>query len=233
MQKSFQPTKKATIGLLVMLPVLLGLGFWQIDRLAWKTRLIEGIETQLASPAEPMPEEFTKDMQYRRVSLAGAYVAGQEFEIRPRTREGVSGYHLIQPFRRVSGGIVLVNRGFVPDNAKPDPVAAGIQRIEGVLVRPQSGRFTPENQPTRGQWYWIDVAAMAKAAGLSALDENLSPYVLQQSAATLKDRYPQALPEKPEIRNNHKQYAIFWFTMAGILLVIYVLSQTRKPQENG
>lgn len=233
MQKTFKPALKSTISLLVLLPVLLGLGFWQIDRLAWKTDLIQGIEAQLAAPPVPMPEDISEDMQYRRVSLAGTFIDGQAFEVRPRTQAGVAGYHLVQPFRRASGGIVLINRGFVPDGVTAEPVNRGMQRIEGVLVRPQKGGFTPDNVPAGGQWYWIDVAVMAKAAGLSPLDENVSPYVLQQSNVTAKGKFPQALSVVPEIRNNHKQYAIFWFVMAAILLVIYTLSQRRNSPQHG
>ena len=84
---------------------------------------------------------------------------------------------------------------------------------------PRKNRFTPDNVPASHQWYWIDTAAMAADAKL----QNVLPEVV----ATFKSEagvYPAGGGLLLDIPNDHKQYAIFWFGMALVMLAIYILS---------
>ncbi|MBI1214358.1 MAG: hypothetical protein GC185_00900, partial [Alphaproteobacteria bacterium] len=85
---------------------------------------------------------------------------------------------------------------------------------------PQKNYFTPENDPAHHNWYWPDIAQMGKDAGLS----KVAPVLV-----TASDKAPGVYPVGGRLRvsipNDHKQYAIFWFSMSGVLLVIYYLSQ--------
>jgi surfeit locus 1 family protein len=129
----------------------------------------------------------------------------------------------VVPFVRASGGTVLVDRGWISDElmnkaSRPDN---GVMQVEGILRESEKpSRFTPENDPGKKDWFWIDTKGMAEAAGL----EDVAPMVLY-----VADRKPGVYPAGGRVRevdipNDHKQYATFWFGMAFVLLIVWFLS---------
>ncbi|MDE1153907.1 MAG: SURF1 family protein [Micavibrio sp.] len=225
----FQPRLLPTAIMLLMLGVLVGLGYWQVERLAWKTKLLAAIDAHMAAPPVPMPELLGDrvDWQYRRVTLAGAYDYAHEFLIQPRTLDGKVGYHMVVPFRRASGGTVLVNRGWISDDLIKSAVRPqGLLQIEGVLQYPDKTAFTPDNAPATNSWFWIDTAAMGASLGLKDV-----PPAVVNIAESPANTFPVAGKLRLEFRNDHKQYAIFWFSMAGVLALIWFLSQWRVIED--
>ncbi len=219
---SFKFRRIPTIATFCMVTVMLGLGFWQVERLAWKTALLARIESQMAATPVPLPEKLDTphDWEFRPVSMAGQYLYDREFLVGPRTLDSRVGFHMIVPFRRISGGVVLVNRGWINNDLKKKADRpAGIVEVKGLVQLPHKNYFTPDNVPASHQWYWIDTAAMAADAKL----ENVSPEVV----ATVKSEagvYPAGGALLLDIPNDHKQYAIFWFGMAFVMLAVYILS---------
>jgi len=230
----FQPRLVPTAIMLMLLGVLVGLGYWQVERLAWKTKLLAAIDAHMAAPPVPMPELLGDriDWQYRRVTLAGSFDYTHEFLVQPRTLDGKPGYHMVVPFKRASGGTVLVNRGWVSDDTIKQALRPqGLMQIEGVLQYPDKTTFTPDNAPAANSWFWIDTAAMGDAAGVKDV-----PQAVVTIAESAPGTYPVAGKLRLEFRNDHKQYAIFWFSMAGVLAFIWFLSQWRivetAPEES-
>lgn len=219
--KRFNPPLSATITSLLMLAILAGLGTWQLKRLEWKTALITDIRTRMEKPAVPLPEKLDapKDWEFRRVTLAGRFLNGSEFLIRPRTLDSINGYHMLVPFKRASGGIVFVNRGWISDELLPKAERpAGIVKIEGILQMPRKSYFTPPNVPPKNEWYWPDVSAMAAAAGQTGA----FPLIVS-IANRAPGVYPAGGTVTVSLPNNHKQYAIFWFVMAALSQIIFIL----------
>jgi surfeit locus 1 family protein len=222
MPRRFQPRKWPTVIAASMFIVLVVLGLWQVERLAWKTDLLKTIHDRMAQKPFPLPEKIADPSawEYRRVTLAGRYVSDHEFLVRPRTLDGKAGYHMIVPFMRASGGIVFVNRGWISDDLlgkarRP----SGFVSVEGIVELPHKSAFTPENNPAKGEWYWPDLAAMAAAARV----KDAAPVIV-----TVADRVPGVWPAGGQVRldipNDHKQYAVFWFTMALALAGIWAIS---------
>ena len=85
---------------------------------------------------------------------------------------------------------------------------------------------TPPNQPGQNQWYWRDVAAMAKA--LNARDPAPLYLMLESPAPGSGEPRPSPLP--PNLPNNHLGYAITWFGLAGALVGVYLAMLFRKRQ---
>ena len=231
MARKFKPTKIATAVTLLCLAVLLGLGFWQVQRLAWKQALLSDIQSQMAQAPIPLPEKIDapQDWQYRRVTLAGSFLHDREFFLRPRTLEGKNGAHVITAFQRLSGGIVFVNRGWVPlgGEAQIDR-PQGLLQIEGIVSLPQKSNWTPLNVPEKKEWYWADLQALAAASGV----EKALPVLVTLSGSE-KGIYPQGGVLRLDIPNDHLQYAAFWFLMAVVLLIIYVLYHWREDANAG
>ncbi len=215
--------------------VLLALGTWQVHRLGWKTELIAAREASLALPPLTL-SRITRDRTvaaFRRVRAGGDFLHEKEIRLGPRTRNGAAGWHLITPLRLTGGGTVLVNRGWVP-YARKDPATRraglikGPIRVEGLARDPPApGRFTPDNVPGKGDWYHVDVAAMASHLGL----DDVAPYLIDAGPAPNPGGLPvggQTIVRPP---NNHLQYALTWYALAAVLLVIYIIDRRGRRRE--
>ncbi len=212
--------------------ILIGLGSWQLYRLAWKTELLAQIEVEHSK--SPMDFELTyenlsflnKDQLFVRGFVEGVYLHKHELALGPRTYKGAPGYHIITPFETLDSHIVLVNRGWVPldmteaDFLRPEEPLI----ITGTARKPErANSFVPKNSPAQGAWYRLDPEEIAQAKSLQAV----LPYVLYVDGES-KGEYPVATATKWQPHNKHLGYALFWFTMAGVLLVIYYFRFIRK-----
>lgn len=100
----------------------------------------------------------------------------------PRVLDGTNGFHLITPLVRINGSTVLVDRGFISEHAAAKrnyPTRDGNVEVHGMLRESQArNNFTPDNNPTKGEWYWADVAAMADYAG--GEPSNVQPVLVEE-----------------------------------------------------
>ncbi len=123
---------------------------------------------------------------------------------------------MIAPFERSDGGgVLLVNRGWIPTDRK-DPSrrsngqVTGLVRVEGLLTNSNiPGWLTPENVPEENFWYWVDLPSLYRQANLTPLD-----YLVDAGPATNPGGYPIGGQTKTELRNEHLQYAVIWFALA-------------------
>ena len=221
------------------LVALLGLGTWQLQRLAWKTELIAFREAQLAAPAIPLPAEISDAgealaaLEYRRVTVAGEFLHDREIYL-ATSRRGRVGFAMITPLRRTGGATVLVDRGWAPAAAReaarrPRGQIEGTVAVEGVVRRAgRRGWFTPDNDPAENYWFWLDIPAMAAFAGIDA-----APVVVVAGPASNPGGLPIGAEMRVGLRNDHLGYALIWYALAAALAVIYFLSQRRPPQAGG
>lgn len=211
----------ATLLTVAAVAVLCGLGTWQIQRLHWKENLL----AQIAAAREAGPQDIA-DIDAADVPLyarlKGHYISGTRFLVGPRTYDGAAGYHIVMPLL-TDHGAVLVNRGWVPEGQQ-DSIAPpqGSVTVTGMLRAPDPGNvFTPPNAPDKNAWFRFDLQRMAVAAKV----DTLAPLVMYAESEVPESASLQpvraALAWSPP--NNHMQYAVFWFTMAAALCVIYVL----------
>lgn len=112
----FRPGLLPTLLVLAMLPVLVWLGFWQLERGEHKRELLERQQArQQAAPLAPHEIEQLNDPAFARVFLQGRFDAEHSFLLDSRTRDGQVGVELLQPFHdELSGRWVMVNRGWIP-----------------------------------------------------------------------------------------------------------------------
>ena len=221
------------------LAILLGLGIWQLERLQWKEALIARVNSRLsATPAPaPGPDAWTNldvaDLEYTPVTVAGhfdnaheAYVVDSLTE--PRGKYSGFGYLVMTPFVTDAGWTVYVNRGFVPTDRKAPESRKGSQ-IEGEtsvtgLVRAAHDRswFMPSDRPSGNEWFSRDPHLYAAAAGLTG--KQVAPYLIDAKFdPTLPGGLPQGGETIIDFPNNHLQYALTWFGLAGGLAVVFII----------
>ncbi|HJU15350.1 MAG TPA: SURF1 family protein [Stellaceae bacterium] len=231
----FRPRLWPTVFALPVLVLLLALGVWQVQRLHWKEGLIA--ERQAATSAAPVPvpaslDRPRSDMEFRHVFARGVFLNDKEIYVYAAPRAGEIGFDVLTPLVQKDGQIVFVNRGFVPVGLRdPEKRAAGEiagpVRVAGLLRLPPAGKpnwFVPANDPRHNRWFWIDLANMAAADGLS----RVAPFYVDADATPNPGGWPEGGLTRVHLPNNHLQYALTWFSLAVALLVIYVLYH-RKP----
>lgn len=204
------------------------LGMWQVNRLNWKTELIERVDQRVkAAPVPaPGPAEWAglneTSAEYRRVTLRGRYVHEQETLVQAMTALG-SGYWVLTPMRTEQGFVVLVNRGFVPPDKRDPatrPVTTGdaLQSVEGLLrMSEPRGRVLQDNDAAANRWYSRDVAAIAAARGVGDA-KSVAPYFVDAAAANDAPLdWPRPGLTVLHFSNNHLMYALTWFVLAGMV----------------
>lgn len=232
-----RPPFWATVWAIVGIAILCTLGTWQLQRLEWKNGLIAAIDTaKVATPADMSAEQIIqtaptatapRDDFFQRVRITGRYLHNHEIILKPRPNpenpnSQKTGFYLVTLFLLDDNTTTLpVLRGWVADIddqfiQRPDaPVT-----IIGTLRAPTATNpFTPKNNPETGMWFTINHADLAAASGL----DTIAPVVLYEETRRADVGWPIPVPATPNMNNNHLQYAIFWFMMAGVLAVMYVL----------
>ena len=122
----------ATAAVLAAIALFLGLGAWQVQRLAWKRDLIARVDARLAAEpvAAPGPaawDGLSRDAdEYARVTASGRFDHAREVQSLAVTELG-PGYWVLTPLE-TPAFTVIVNRGFVPQDRR-DPAS----RQEGAI----------------------------------------------------------------------------------------------------
>ena len=223
------------------LVVLLGLGLWQVERLAWKTGLVQTIEERVHASPVPLPGEADwpglrpADYAYRHVEVTGIFDHDQEVHVFRPLGDAKGPFHgvgdlVLTPLRLPTGAIVIVNRGFVPvDRLAPQTRLAGqlpgSVTVTGLMREPESRNlFTPADDPATSQWYTRDPAAIAAAEGL----ERVAPFSIDADAAAVPGGLPQGGETVLDIPNNHLSYALTWFGLALGLAGVFAVFAVRR-----
>ncbi|WP_310540437.1 SURF1 family cytochrome oxidase biogenesis protein [Phenylobacterium sp.] len=219
-----------TLATLVAAGILVWLGSWQMQRMAWKNSLLARIEALQAAPARPLGpvlDGLARGGQgdFIRVKVECPGLGAAPYLELYSVRETGAGLRLISACAVESGSYrsILVDRGFVSDtiSARPpvDPEDRTPVSLVGVLRAPDEATFvTPANDVAGNHWYSRDIPAMA--GQLKAP----SPAPIMLAAETSSNPAWQALKPEPlpaEIPNRHLEYALTWFGLAGALVAVY------------
>lgn len=213
----------ATLLTLCGVIILCALGSWQLQRLEWKRGIIAQLESAYAREGDQAPD-FAANYSYGRVS--GIFLPSKAILLGPRTRDGKIGNDLIVPLQ-MKNETLLVNMGWTDAALDKLPIhhlESKNVSFTGLLRAPNWNRFTPENLPEKDIWYRADIDEIAAAKNL----ENPLDKIFYAESTNYK--FDAAFPnnERWQPRNDHLQYAIFWFTLAGALVAVYALRFLRK-----
>lgn len=240
--KGFNPQLWPTLFTVPAVLVMLGLGTWQLQRLHWKEALIAERQAGLAAPATPWGEAGGRlgELYWHRVSAEGQFLNDRELVLAARSMNGNPGYHIVAPFAILGGPVLLVDRGWVPldrkePGARSEGQPLGPVTVTGIL-RPghQPNWLTPDNQPGQNFWFWMDLAAMVRAAAVE--DRAVTGVYLEADATPNPGGFPIGGQTRTELPNDHLQYAITWYALAVALIVIYILYHrgvARPPDSSG
>ena len=224
-----------SLATIIAFVVLFALGTWQLQRKAWKEDLIATLTRQLtAAPVDlPPPEQWAalrpQRDEFTRVKFRAEYSPAKEAVVwatGSALRDDVKGpgIFVFTPARLASGETVAVNRGFVADQkptgatARPAP-SQGPVEITGVLrwPEPKIWELTAPYDKGAQLWFVRDHLAMAQENGWGPV----APFYIEREAQQPADGLPPPGPLKPNVPNNHLQYAVTWYGLAAVLLAVF------------
>lgn len=223
----------AALMTLVGLAILLGLGFWQMERRAWKENLLATIQARTSEApvdflnAYSATHENELGFEYMRAKIRGRYLNDKErYFYAPDPTLG-PGYHVFTPLE-IAGTkeVVFVNRGYVTEDLK-DPAKRAQGQLEGEvevvgLMRGPGVKtaFTPDNDAKANLWFWRDYQALFDSAFSGSDLTTVAAFLDAEDAAP--GGWPKGHATLVDLPNRHLEYALTWFGLAATLVAVFL-----------
>jgi cytochrome oxidase assembly protein ShyY1 len=227
---------------LVMVALFVGLGVWQLQRRIEKHALIAALTERLAAApgALPVPSQWTaltpERDEFRRVSFSATYEPRPDamvYSSGSAVRDDISGpgTWAFLPARLPGGETVVVNAGFVQntmqDRTQQDRAVMQLITSEPVMLTgyirfPEAaGTLTPPENPAKRLWFTRDHLAMARALGWGEGGRPVAPFYIDLEQPVPASGMPKPGPLQVHLKDDHLQYAITWFGLAGAVLIAF------------
>jgi cytochrome oxidase assembly protein ShyY1 len=242
MAASSAQRRSATFGAftLSMLALFVGLGLWQLHRRVEKHALIAALTERLAAaPVRlPPPSQWSAltpaDDEFRRVSFTATYQSSLDamvYTSGSSVRDDVSGpgTWAFIPARLADGKTIAINAGFVPntmqDRGQQDQAVARLITSEPVMLTgylrfPEAaGMLTPAENQSKRLWFSRDHLAMAQSLGWT----QVAPFYIDLEKPVPPSGIPKPGPLEVHLRDDHLQYAITWFVLAGAVVIAFAV----------
>ena len=230
----FVPNWKILILSALLLPVLLLLGSWQLDRAEEKQQILAELESRSSLPARPIEQLLGKaDTRYQPVTLRGRFDNQHSFLLDNRVRQGIPGYEVITPFVSNSGQWLLVNRGWMAApryrHQLPEiPVITHTVNLAGVIHTPLAKSATVYDG---GDGWPKVIQALNFEQMSSALPQPVAPLTIRLREGEMGS-FQVGWPAINVQPHKHTAYAVQWFLMALALLILTLISNFRRVDHN-
>ena len=228
--------------------LMINLGFWQLRRLDERKDFNRDVSDRIEQVAVPLDDlvppgtaadaETLADAEWRPVTFDGVYLTDEDVLAYNRSQAGVAGVDVLTPMELDDGRIVIVNRGFVPQDDDAAPAPAGEVTVTGRLRRSEGHRRGLATDATEGELdeiRRIDVQRLAPQ-----LPGDVVPMYVELTASEPAEATPYPVPvEAPELsERNHLSYAVQWFLFsacaaAGWMLAIRKSARSRRQHSPG
>ncbi|MEN9409373.1 MAG: hypothetical protein RL216_1347 [Pseudomonadota bacterium] len=219
-------TRRMIVPLLIGLlggAILISLGVWQLQRLAWKEGVLADIAARIIADPVALPATLDPAVdRYKPVTVTGRFT-GEHLDVLVSRKQIGAGVRVIEAFETADGRRILIDRGFLTDDQRAAPRESGAATVEGNLHWPdETDSYTPPPDPKTGLWFARDVAAMAQA-----LNTEATFIVARKPTGGAIEPMPV---DTSGIPNDHMNYAITWFSLAAVWLgmTAYLLWRIRQ-----
>ncbi len=239
---TFRPGLVPSLVTIVMFCVLLGLGFWQLDRARQKESLQHAFLARTSLPPVPLSSLDIEDpgTRYYKVSAQGRYDVEHQILLDNQVQAGRPGYHVYTPLQLTGESVgILVNRGWVAlgesRQSVPDlTIVVRDVNIAGSLGQPANPGIRLQAESNAAvSWPqvvgYVDYRELAEDLGYP-----LAPTVMLLSPESGEGFLREWRPHVPGMGpQRHRGYALQWFSLAATLVVIYVVVNMRRRERSG
>jgi cytochrome oxidase assembly protein ShyY1 len=229
---------------LAMVAVFIGLGLWQLQRRAEKHALIAALTERLAAAPGLLPSASQWSAltpavdEFRRVRFTATYASGPDamvYSSGSAVRDDISGpgTWAFLPARLATGETIVINTGFVQntmqdrdqqDRAVRPLVTGAPVELTGYLRFPESaGALTPAENLTKRLWFTRDHLAMGHALGWGQQGSRVAPFYVDLEQPVPANGIPKPGPLDVHLKDDHMQYAITWFALAGAVMIAFAV----------
>ena len=221
----------------LMLPVLISLGFWQLQRAEHKRTLAQTIEREQARPAVDFStyhqQAELSGFSYRAVSVTGSFDEKRYWLLENKIHNGRPGFEVVMVFMPRSGPALLVNRGWVASSGYRDRLPdidtpSGEQTLIGWMTTPSQNPLIDETGRKHSQWPRLtleaDPARFGAELGLPVWPQWLKLRAESAAALTI-DWQPLNMTA-----TRHIGYAVQWFSMAATLVLLTLIVSSNLIQ---
>ena len=203
-----------TVFVIFFVLVFIALGTWQIIRLNWKNNLILEIENSLKN--SPVELNRNKIKNYLKIETSGIIDFDKQIYLYSLNDSGTPGFEVINPIL-IMDESYLINRGWIPFEKKDTPEINIFDQNNIIGTLKAQGRkniFKPDNDIKENYWFSLDREDIFKFT-----NKKFSQYIIY-----LDGNYQFPRPKKitANISNNHKKYAMTWFSLAISILLLYL-----------
>lgn len=234
-KRCFRPPWWGYVLTLVGMAAFTALGFWQLERAAYKDDIESRFANRLAEDYQPL-SAFTEgdDLEYRKLLLQGRFDNQRNLLVDNQLHRGRAGYYILTPLQLAgSERIVLINRGWAPwgesrDEVSPIAKPQSTEAVAGIAYFPSEPALDLGGAIPAGNWprllSHIDIESLQPS-----FDGRLEPWVLwlatDRPGAYVRDWNPVWMrPEKS------RAYATQWFAFAVLALVFFIILNLRKNE---
>jgi len=229
----FRPRLWPSLAVILLLPLLLGLGQWQLQRAADKAALQAEWDARRQAPPQLLdghPADGAA-LRFHPLIARGTYEAEHQIFLDNQVYRGQAGYHVLTPLRLAGSDTrVLVDRGWIAAPAERNGLPRAAVPIGEVEVRGLGAlppRRTLELAPASGDawqspWQTVDFQRFRQLTGqpLQALLLQLDP---EEAGGYVRD-WP-----RPDLgRERHLAYAWQWFAFAATLVVLWLVTNLER-----
>ncbi len=229
---------------LFMVALCVSLGVWQLQRRAEKHALIAALTERLAAAPGALPQASqwsaltpARD-EFRRVRFTATYQSlpdAMVYSSGSAVRDDVTGpgTWAFMHATLLTGEIVEINAGFVQntmqDRAQQDRAVTRLitgepVTLTGYLRFPESaGTLTPPENMAKRLWFSRDHPAMARTLGWSEGGKPVAPFYIDLEAPAPASGIPKPGPLSVQLKDNHMQYVITWFGLAGAVVIAFAV----------
>lgn len=232
----FHPKIVPTLVTVLLLPVLISLGFWQLSRAEEKrVRLAKQEQKRHMPPLQITGNTDKQDsIEFRQLIVRGKYLPRYQILVDNKVHQGQVGYYVVTPLLiEKTASVVLVNRGWIKWTGDRQ-VLPVVQVPEGNITLHAMAKFETKDVIT---WFsnknrlGTDWPALVRWVDIAELDRdipyNLKPFLLLQASEPEEDyvRDWKLVVSPPE---KNISYAVQWFSLAATLLLIFVFVNTKR-----
>lgn len=210
------------------------LGFWQIQRADEKEKMVAAEQALSKLPAVTWSIDQKLPLQYQHVKVQGTYLP-DVFLLDNQHHQHQFGYDVISPLLLDDGSIIMVDRGWIPGDSmrvnypkisSPD----GVIDIEGSVYFPSKKQWIlgPGLEKKENKMTILEILDAKLLEHL--LQKKVYPFIIRLDKNNLHGFVREwAIVSMPAQR--HLGYALQWFAMALVILIIFVALNLKKKNE--